>query len=473
MSVFLKRIANLQCNRYCFENPVLAVLHMMSQIEIFFIPFICFGISRSAGLSANDTQEMMHLLPRHMITELDATEDIGFDQTLTFWEWTRSARNIRTEQSMIPRPEFVLLLEMVSDIENKESIPWFECAMQCLYDSSANDYLIASQLGTGLVCDDIGDLIRIDLSDLSLTGTIHLESLPQTVRSLDLSFNDLDTLNLEALRGKGLRRLSVERNDRLRLNMNVFDSDLGRNLSLRTLQLSFNQIFPEIVDSKLKLYKIQKLMDNHRTLNVMIVDGVSIPRGALIVRIAFPQGIGNVVKGVTNKERIPWYTYFVRFQHLPRRELPRFGIYSADRRRNRYRGKYELDLSGLGLEGHVDLGHLPRNVIKLDLSNNNLSSISFMGEGKYNLGLLNLWNNDNLRIDLSAIDQSSSRCCLFRAHWLGLSSNQLTHAQPKYVKEWLRASTLDTLTLDDQIFSIHSQLREENIKAVWYPMASG
>lgn len=36
---------------------------------------------------------------------------------------------------------------------------------------------------------------------------------------------------------------------------------------------------------------------------------------------------------------------------------------------------------------------------------------------------------------------------------IDLSSNQFVHGQPPYVKEWLQASTLDTVMVDDQIFT--------------------
>ena len=93
---------------------------------------------------------------------------------------------------------------------------------------------------------DNGNLIGVDLSDLNLIGIINLESLPPTGRSLDLSFNDLDTLNLDGLRGKSVERLNVEHNARCHINTECFTAESEHKLPLKVLQLSTNQIFPWI-----------------------------------------------------------------------------------------------------------------------------------------------------------------------------------------------------------------------------------
>ena len=181
---------------------------------------------------------------------------------------------------IIDKPDFVALLEMVHDISNKESIPWFSCASLCLSDASADHCQNVSQFGRGLECDDNGVLIAINLSHLNLTGTLHLESLPQSVRSLDLSFNDLESVNVEGLlncnlliRGKSLQRLNVEHNDRCSLNMSIFDHETPRSLSLRVIQMSSNQIAPYTMDS------IANWMQQQRILNSIIIDDEIISRG--------------------------------------------------------------------------------------------------------------------------------------------------------------------------------------------------
>ena len=363
---------------------------------------------------------------------------------------------------IIPKPDFAALLEMVSDIRNKQNIPWFHQAMHCLSDPSTSKYRTLSYFAR-LTCNDNGEVIEVDLSHLNLTGTIHLQSLPQNVRSLDLSFNDLDSPNLNGLRGKSLQRLNVEHNERCSLNMTIFDHETFRSLSLRVLQMSSNQMSRSLTN----------WMCHQRILNLVIVDGVEISRG--ISKVLY-EAMLKVVGGITNKWMIPWYGDFFMGFTIDRTGYAALGItvqyanyHSSGKcaRGNQYR----FNMSGLGLKGHIDLGSLSRNVMSLDLSNNKLSSIWFHGDAKYDLRFLDIRGNPKLKIDLAEIDASSSTCSVFRAYSFAASSNQLKHGDhlspetvEKCVEQWLRTSTLFSVVLDQRILSLKLLHRLTNLK---------
>ena len=172
---------------------------------------------------------------------------------------------------IIRKPDFAALLEMISDIINMQDIPWFDSASYCISNPFSTECRSVCHFGNGLQCDVQGLLIGIDLCCLKLTGTVHLESMPQSVRSLDLSFNDLETLDLDGLAGKSLDRLNVEMNRQCRLHSKLGDPRFGHNLPIKVLRISSN---------------------------LLIIDGVPMLRGDTM---PFYFGILNVVKGVTNK----------------------------------------------------------------------------------------------------------------------------------------------------------------------------
>ena len=147
------------------------------------------------------------------------------------------------EIQVIGKSDFVALLETIDDIDNKENIPWFNQAMSCLSDLSTTQCRTLSSFGRRINYDDAGKLNGIDLSHLNLTGRIHLESLPLTVRSLDLSFNDLYTDNLKGLRRKSLERLNVEHNQRCHINTALWSPQFGYDFPAQILQISGHQIF--------------------------------------------------------------------------------------------------------------------------------------------------------------------------------------------------------------------------------------
>ena len=366
---------------------------------------------------------------------------------------------------IIQKPVFVALLEMVSDIKNKEKIPWFDRAMQCLSDPSANRCQNISQWSCGLDCDDSGNLIGVDLSHLNLSGCIYLKSLPQTVLSLDLSYNDLDTLNLTALSGKSVERLNVEINDRCHINTECFTEgavqDPNPILSIEELQISSNQIFPWITDDlEYKHRRIKRLMNRHSYLEQVIVDGHVISRST--DQIPIHSRMLKVIDGVTNKELIPWYTLFSRGCKIQPREWRNYRVQYM-RRKQGYSARYRFDLSGLGLEGHIDLGYLTKNVIKMDLSKNNLSSISFESRGhyKFNLRALNIEHNDNVRIDLREMDFSSPKwSSLVHLLRFSVSSNQLVHvdafnsmSRAEYVALWVSNTPIHEVVLDGKVYA--------------------
>ena len=349
--------------------------------------------------------------------------------------------------TIIRKPDYVALLEMVIDIDNVEDIPWLNEIMDILSqpDVSANRCHHLSQLGHALKCDHNGHLIELDLSHLNLSGSIHLEMMPQTVLSLDLSFNDFDSLDLNELRGTSLEKLNVENNRRCLIDTKCFQSDmyasLGDRLPLRELQLSSYQIVPW--DTKHHGMNNWFYHRDQRTLRVLIVDGVLLSADN---PMTFRARMLMLVDKVTNKEMIPWYQLWKDEQSIHARKLTHFGIKYRQNRRG-ISCAYTINLGGLGLQGHVDLGYLPRNVFNVDLSNNNLSSISCVGDGEYNLRELSLMHNDNLHIDWLQIDASSPFCCLYSLHRLRVSSNQLDLRQEP-IWEWLAGSPLKTVVVD-------------------------
>ena len=372
-----------------------------------------------------------------------------------------------TEESndiqIIQKPMFVALLEMVADVGNIENIPWFNQANQCLSDPSANDCGAAFAIQQRLHYDVDGNLIVIDLSHLNLTGTIHLESLPQTVKTLDLSFNDLITPKFPRSRGKSLEKLNIERNNQIQLDTKYVKRIFSRNGSSRTLQLSSNQIFPSIIGLRSKYSRLRHWLYHQQMFDVLVLDGQTIhPNDCNPFYVAMLQFVENV----TNKELIPWYQPFTdgksirldEWQHLRVVRSSGGGRGSDTRYSQR---SYSFDLSGLGLRGWIGLGSLPRSVRKLNLSNNNLSSISFDGEGRYNLRELNLQNNDCLRINMAEFDEPSA--LMHRLDRLLISSNQLRIFTSTgfwrpgvVVKQWFRKSHLNEIVVDDLVISRRS-----------------
>ena len=349
---------------------------------------------------------------------------------------------------IIKKPDFAALLEMVFDLGNIQNIPWFSQAIRYISNASLTDFHSVSYSPKGLEYDGNGNLIGIDLSHLNLTGTIHLESLPPTIRSLNVKFNDLDSLNLQILHSKSLTILNVAHNRRCIINL--LDFRPSNNI---LLYLSSSQIFPEISDLSDKEIRVRKWLNHQLTVQQVVVDGQTLNRGksvsALCIRML------RVIEGVINKEVIPWYQPFVNGVTI---QINDWTYYRIDyrRRRDGYPATYTVDLSGLGLEGRIDLKCLPKNVRTLDLSKNNLSGISFEGD-KHCLEELNIRNNDHLRIHLTEIENSSAfrSFCLFI-----LSSNQLeiegaTSKSEKieFIREWLdmRGCPINKILIDENV----------------------
>ena len=372
------------------------------------------------------------------------------------------------EIQIIEKPEFAALLETVADVDNIECIPWFNQKVQCLSDPSSKDchkLQKTSGLERGLHYDFSGNLIAVDLSHLDLTGTVHLKSLPQSVKSLDLSFNNLRMLKFGGLEHKSLERLNVEHNDRLRIDTTCLRRLIHPNgpaLS-RILQLSSNQIFQSINDPKTKYSQIRQWLHRQQMFDVLLLDGVTFHRKD---SVPFYDAMLNVIAGVTNKEVIPWYRHLVNETKIQPSEWQKLGIHRCggkdfkkkEGKPVRYCSRVyttwcSFNLSGLALEGHMDLGCLPQNVRQLDSSNNNLSSIAFLGDGPYQLKELNIQNNSRLRIDLREFNKSS--VLLWRLNRLLISSNQLVYpesAESKPIKimvqQWLGTTHLDEVLVD-------------------------
>ena len=490
-----------------------------------FIAFVLFIISETNALSANDTEEMIHLLPRVLIASLNGTDEAIHSQPQPegpelprisdLWKLMRSvsadigleasARTIpivithpqramvlfetrgtvsklyetvakskiikgcgprdiaivfdgailindhRTitkvginevfnEIQLIRKPYFVSLLEMVTEIKNKENIPWIEWAMHCLSDSSAKQPQSVLPMGRGLICDENGNLIGIDLSHLNLIGTIHLEALPQTVLSLDLSFNHFEFLNLDGLRGKSLEKLNVESNIRFPVTADCFDAQPDANRPYRTLVLSSNRPkFYQLPDTR---SKIRQWLQRQQIFEVLVLDGIAIQRTE---SLPFYMAMLNAMRGVTNKHHILWYQHMRNGWTIPPAKRQNFGITVSRGRRC----QLTFDLSRLRLEGYIDLTSLPRNIVRLDLSNNDLSGVSFFGEYGLvptNLKDLNLQNNDKLYIDLQQLNP------ITHLNRLRISSNQLKKQSLICVQKWLDTTRIKRLYLDECVF---------------------
>ena len=366
----------------------------------------------------------------------------------------------RNEIGIIEVPDYVALLEMVVDIDNMERIPWFNGAVRSLSDysdSSAKHCQSVYHYGRGLDYNDKGYLILIDLSHLNLKGTVHLGSLPRTVETLDLSFNDLSTVNLDGLNGlncRSLKRLHIEQNDKLEVNTDHNNYRFLHSVTAvapsRTLRLSSNQIFASTSDLREKKFRINTWLYRQPYFDRLILDGKRIPRK---VSAPFYVAMLNVMDGITNKQQIPWYHCFVNESTIEPEEWSHFRV-TTRRGVHRKCCRFCFDLSGLGLEGHIELASLPRTVIKLDLSNNNLSSISFLGSGQYRLQELNLQNNDHLRIDLPEFSKASPSLLRLQTT-LFISSNQLVSdggAAEMLIREWLTVTKVGEVVLDDVSF---------------------
>ena len=356
---------------------------------------------------------------------------------------------------IIPKPIFAALLEMISDISNIQEITWFmhACTLHAMHSVSAKDSRVLCECARGLHCDDNGVLIGIDLSHLNLTGTIYLESLPQTVRSLDLSYNDLNNLNLDGLRGKSVEKLNVENNARCHINTECFCIRFGFTTCIRELQISSNQIFPWVPMMN-KYDRINNWLHQTYALEKVIVDDVVIYRE--IHKFPLHRQMLRVIEGVTNKEVIPWYLLFTKGWAIATGQWKDYRVRYKKRHAGYSHARYWFNLSGLGLEGHIELQYLPKPVVELDLSDNNLNNISFVGDGRVHLRVLDLRNNDHLRINLS-----SATGCLRHLIRLSISSNQLDFdgmwnairiTKNEFVWLWMRSTHLRELVMDNTVF---------------------
>ena len=340
------------------------------------------------------------------------------------------------EIHIMEKPDFARLLEMVVDVDDIENIRWLNQAHECLFDSSADHCQNVCEFGKGLDCDGNGNLIRISLYNLNLSGTIHLEPMPQTVRALDISYNDLHEINLCGLRGKSLDRLNVEHNKRWCIHTESFRSGLGRtsdSIEIREFRMSSNQMFPWITDSKGNRDRIRNWFRGQEDLKVndLIIDRIRVfNRQQTELKMKMLQ----CIEGITNKQVIPWFQHFVDDEVVQNRQFRPFGIRLLPNR-----GGFAFDLKGLGLEGHIDLGLLPSNVVKLDLSYNNLGRISFARERirTYHLMELNIQNNHHLRINLMQLSQPCWRELFhLRVSWYQLEMKRHDIQRWKRASEW-------------------------------------
>ena len=407
-------------------------------IRFFSTLFLSFRVGDSTGsgvivldepfaIYANDTVSSLYRVIGHTVSAVVASQGISvifkgkiipnrYNDKHTITDIGMNAR--LNDVQIIQKPVFVALLEMVSGLGNRENIQWFNYSTRCLSDTSANQCQNLTKFGQVLN----GNLIEIDLSHLNLTESLHLASLPQTVRSLDLSFNDLDFLNFDALRDKSVEILNVEQNERCHINTECFNLESEHKLSIKVLQLSSYQIFPWIADPQEKAIRIRNWLHQTQCLERLIVDNIVMNRRRF--NMPLHSRMLNVIRGVTNKEVIPWFILFLKRWSIQSDQWAGYRV-NHIRKRDGYPSRYKFDLSGLGLEGEINLGALPPNVIELDLSNNNLSSICLEGQGRFRLRVLNIRRNEFLRIKWKDICISSRARCLGRLQRLDVSPNQL------------------------------------------------
>ena len=173
------------------------------------------------------------------------------------------------EIQIIPKPDFAALLKVISDIRNKENILQFDRASYRTSDASSFKCHRVSQFGRALDRNANGSLVDMDSSDLDLTGTIRLESVPQRAHSMNISFKDFETLDHDGL-GSKLDKLNVEwRED---VNSKRHAPRFGQYFSIKLLRISCNLL---IIDSSLEWWvlssmkivmKLQKY--SHNALNL-------------------------------------------------------------------------------------------------------------------------------------------------------------------------------------------------------------
>ena len=424
-------------------------------------------VGTTKASDGNESQEIISFLPSDLIADIDDSTaylpESDEHSTVGKWMQTLVCNDHKVNESqLIGKSDFLLLLEMVMEIWNIRTIPWFEWAIRNAPVLAERHHHIPFLQGRRLHFDANNNIIALDLSHLNLIGKLNLRSLPQSVRSLDLSFNDLTNLNIDGLNGKALESLNVEHNPRCYINVAVFEFTSGRHIPLRTLQVSSNQILHRIIDPETKQKRIQDWIHRQQPLDTLIVDKVEIRRQCY--HSPFYLRLLRVIDGVTNKEVIPWYRIVADGRLIRDYQWTQYKVEVIRKKWHGFEHVYSFDLSGLQLEGHVDLGCLPRNVIKMDLSNNNLSSICFHGQGRFGLKYLDIHNNRKLRLNVADIDLSSRSSSLRYLKHLSVSTNhfqiiggldQVT--KRLFINKWLNDTKLNELVLDGEVF-VHPRL---------------
>lgn len=150
---------------------------------------------------------------------------------------------------------FESLLEMMSDVtfegdqwEQNRFVP-FQRIMQFIKDSTESGQCSVKDLcgkNKEFVCNEHGQLTMINMGMLKMTGNFDLSKIPQTLETLLLNQNQLDSIgDFKSLMGSSLQRLCIHRNPNLNPDLSVFQ-DQEAPLPLRELSLSQRHILPNL-----------------------------------------------------------------------------------------------------------------------------------------------------------------------------------------------------------------------------------
>ena len=133
--------------------------------------------------------------------------------------------------------EPMLLYDMLKDIENKETIPWWTKVEQCVYTQRIDNCMDYCRWN-GIVCDkNLTNIKKMYLAHKGLRGFIHWQYLPKKLKFLHLSNGNIQNINFNDLSGSMLEILYLNNN-----GMKDIDFNGLSKTNLKCLDLSKNEI---------------------------------------------------------------------------------------------------------------------------------------------------------------------------------------------------------------------------------------